>query len=82
MIRSITRRATLGAGLAAAALTRRARAERPPIRVGAVLTDMAGVYAANTGPRIRWWALQLAVEDFLERSITTFRWTSCRLTCS
>jgi branched-chain amino acid transport system substrate-binding protein len=61
---SITRRATIGAGLAAAALTGRARAERTPIRIG-VLTDMAGVYAANTGPGSVVGA-QLAVEDFLK----------------
>jgi len=64
MTASITRRAALGAGLAATALTRRARAERPPIRIG-VLTDMAGVYAANTGPGSVVGA-QLAVEDFLK----------------
>jgi len=49
MISPITRRAVLGTGLAATALTRPARATRaelPPIRIG-VLTDMAGVYAAN-----------------------------------
>ena len=64
MTASITRRAALGTGLAATALTRRARAERPPIRIG-VLTDMAGVYAANTGPGSVTGA-QLAVEDFLK----------------
>jgi branched-chain amino acid transport system substrate-binding protein len=64
MTRSITRRATLGAGLAVAALTGRASAQRPPIRVG-VLTDMAGVYAANTGPGSVA-GTQLAVEDFLK----------------
>jgi branched-chain amino acid transport system substrate-binding protein len=64
MTASITRRAALGTGLAATALTRRARAERPPIRIG-VLTDMAGVYAANTGPGSVVGA-QLAVEDFLK----------------
>src|SRR5580692_10988390 len=64
MTSSITRRATLGAGLAAAALTGRARAQRAPIRIG-VLTDMAGVYAANTGPGSVVGA-QLAVEDFLK----------------
>jgi branched-chain amino acid transport system substrate-binding protein len=64
MTASITRRAALGTGLAATALTRRARAERPPIRIG-VLTDMAGVYAANTGPGSVAGA-QLAVEDFLK----------------
>jgi branched-chain amino acid transport system substrate-binding protein len=64
MTASISRRAALGTGLAATALTRRARAERPPIRIG-VLTDMAGVYAANTGPGSVVGA-QLAVEDFLK----------------
>jgi branched-chain amino acid transport system substrate-binding protein len=64
MTASITRRAALGTGLAATVLTRRARAERPPIRIG-VLTDMAGVYAANTGPGSVVGA-QLAVEDFLK----------------
>jgi branched-chain amino acid transport system substrate-binding protein len=64
MTASITRRAALGSGLAATTLGRRARAERPPIRVG-VLTDMAGVYAANTGPGSVVGA-QLAVEDFLK----------------
>jgi branched-chain amino acid transport system substrate-binding protein len=62
MKRSITRRATVGLGLAAAALTGRARAERPPIRIG-VLTDMVGPYAANTGAGSIAGA-QLAVEDF------------------
>src|SRR5580698_2931672 len=64
MTASITRRTALGTGLAATVLTRRARAERPPIRIG-VLTDMAGVYAANTGPGSVVGA-QLAVEDFLK----------------
>src|SRR5271165_6900360 len=69
MTSTITRRATLGAGLATVtltggALTERAKAQRPPIRVG-VLTDMAGVYAANTGPGSVAGA-QLAVEDFLK----------------
>src|SRR6202163_4409451 len=64
MTASISRRATLGAGLAAAALTGRARAQRAPIRIG-VLTDMAGVYAANTGLGSVAGA-QLAVEDFLK----------------
>jgi branched-chain amino acid transport system substrate-binding protein len=61
---SITRRAALGSGLAAAALPGWARAQRPPIRIG-VLTDMAGVYAANTGPGSVA-GTQLAVEDFLK----------------
>ena len=64
MTASITRRATLGAGLAAATLTGRARAQRPPIRIG-VLTDMGGPYAANTGTGSVTGA-QLAVEDFLK----------------
>ncbi|HEX3992292.1 MAG TPA: ABC transporter substrate-binding protein [Acetobacteraceae bacterium] len=64
MTASITRRAAIGTGLAATTLTRRARAARPPIRIG-VLTDMAGVYAANTGPGSVVGA-QLAVEDFLK----------------
>jgi branched-chain amino acid transport system substrate-binding protein len=64
MTASITRRAAIGTGLAATTLTRRARAERPPVRIG-VLTDMAGVYAANTGPGSVVGA-QLAVEDFLK----------------
>jgi branched-chain amino acid transport system substrate-binding protein len=59
---TMTRRVTLGAGLAAAALTGRARAQRPPIRIG-VLTDMVGVYSANTGPGSVA-GTQLAVEDF------------------
>src|ERR1700688_5039759 len=62
MSSSISRRATLGAGLAAVALTGRARAQRPPIRIG-VLTDMVGVYAANTGQGSVA-GTQLAVEDF------------------
>jgi branched-chain amino acid transport system substrate-binding protein len=67
MASSISRRATLSAGagaagMAAVGLGGRARAERPPIRIG-VLTDMVGVYAANTGPGSVVGA-QLAVEDF------------------
>ncbi|HET7879697.1 MAG TPA: ABC transporter substrate-binding protein [Acetobacteraceae bacterium] len=60
---SIGRRALLGAGVAAAALPRRARAADKPIRIG-VLTDMTGVYAANTGPGSVLGA-QMAVEDFM-----------------
>jgi hypothetical protein len=45
----VRRRTLLGAGIAAATLPRRARAADKPIRIG-VLTDMNGVYAANTGP--------------------------------
>ena len=48
MTASLTRRVTLGAGLAATALSGSARAQRRPIRIG-VLTDMNGPYAANTG---------------------------------
>ena len=61
----IGRRTMLRAGLATAAATtlpRRARAQVQPIRIG-VLTDMAGVYAANTGPGSVLGA-QLAIEDF------------------
>ena len=59
---SITRRVTLGAGLAAAGWTGRAFAQRAPIKVG-VLTDMVGPYAANTGQGSVTGA-RLAVEDF------------------
>jgi branched-chain amino acid transport system substrate-binding protein len=62
---SISRRGILGAGLAAAtttALPRRSRAADKPIRIG-VLTDMTGVYAANTGPGSVLGA-QMAIEDF------------------
>jgi branched-chain amino acid transport system substrate-binding protein len=59
----VGRRALLGAGIAAAALPRRARAADKPIRIG-VLTDMNGVYAANTGPGSVLGA-QMAVEDFM-----------------
>jgi branched-chain amino acid transport system substrate-binding protein len=62
MTGSISRRATLGSGLAAAALPSAARAQRNAIRIG-VLTDMAGQNAANTGPGSVVGA-QLAVEDF------------------
>ncbi|HEX3399477.1 MAG TPA: ABC transporter substrate-binding protein [Acetobacteraceae bacterium] len=63
---SISRRRILQAGAAigtAAALPRRARAADKPIRIG-VLTDMTGVYAANTGPGSVLGA-QMAVEDFM-----------------
>jgi branched-chain amino acid transport system substrate-binding protein len=60
---AIGRRSVIGAGVAAAALPGRARAQRPPIRIG-VLTDMAGVYAADSGPGSVAGA-ELAVEDFL-----------------
>jgi branched-chain amino acid transport system substrate-binding protein len=62
---SISRRGILGAGLAAAtttALPRSSRAADKPIRIG-VLTDMTGVYAANTGPGSVLGA-QMAIEDF------------------
>ena len=62
MTLSMTRRLALGAGVAAAALPRRARADRTPIRVG-VLTDMTGPYAANTGAGSITGA-ELAAEDF------------------
>jgi branched-chain amino acid transport system substrate-binding protein len=61
---SIGRRALLGAGAAAAALPRCARAADRPIRIG-VLTDMTGVYAANTGPGSVLGA-QMSVEDFMQ----------------
>jgi branched-chain amino acid transport system substrate-binding protein len=61
---TITRRASIGASLAAAALPGRARAQRAPIRIG-VLTDMAGPYMANTGPGSVVGA-QMAVDDFLK----------------
>ena len=63
---SIGRRALLGTGLAAAAVPRRARAADRPIRIG-VLTDMTGVYAANTGPGSVLGA-QLGVEDFMRNN--------------
>ena len=56
------RRSVLAAGLVAAALPRRAFAQQKPIRIG-VLTDMAGVYAANTGQGSVVGA-KLAIEDF------------------
>ena len=63
----IGRRAIIRGGLAvgaAATLPRRARAADKPIRIG-VLTDMIGVYAANTGPGSVLGA-QMAVEDFMQ----------------
>ncbi|HSU07502.1 MAG TPA: ABC transporter substrate-binding protein [Acetobacteraceae bacterium] len=61
---SVTRRAVLATGLAAAAARPRiGRAQSAPIRVG-VLTDMAGPYAANTGPGSVLGAL-MAIEDFM-----------------
>ena len=62
---SIGRRTVLGAGFAAGAslaLPARARAQQKTIRIG-VLTDMAGAYAANTGPGSVL-ATQMAIEDF------------------
>jgi hypothetical protein len=70
MTGSISRRATLGSGLAAAALPSAARTQRNAIRIG-VLTDMAGQNAANTGPGSVVGA-QRAVEDFARR-IPTLR---------
>ena len=66
MTASLTRRVTLGAGLAATALSGSARAQRRPIRIG-VLTDMNGPYAANTGQGSITGA-QLAAEDFLKEN--------------
>ena len=62
---TIARRSMLQAGLATAAATtlpRRAGAQAQPIRIG-VLTDMNGVYAANTGPGSVLGA-RMAIEDF------------------
>ena len=62
---TIARRSMLQAGLATAAaatLPRRAGAQAQPIRIG-VLTDMNGVYAANTGPGSVLGA-RMAIEDF------------------
>ena len=62
---SIGLRTVLGAGLAAGAsltLPARARAQQKIIRIG-VLTDMAGAYAANTGPGSVL-CTQMAIEDF------------------
>ena len=62
----IVRRSVLGAGLATAAAgmfqPRHAHAQAAPIRIG-VLTDMNGVYAANTGPGSVLGA-RMAIEDF------------------
>jgi branched-chain amino acid transport system substrate-binding protein len=58
----IQRRHVLAGGVAAAALPRVARAQTKPIKIG-VLTDMVGVYAANTGPASVVGA-KLAIEDF------------------
>ncbi len=59
---SIPRRGLLAGGLAAAALPRSAWSQSKPIRIG-VLTDMVGVYAANTGQGSVTGA-KLAIEDF------------------
>jgi branched-chain amino acid transport system substrate-binding protein len=59
---SIARRGVLAGGVAAVALPRRASAQSKPIRIG-VLTDMVGVYSANTGPGSVA-ASKLAIEDF------------------
>ncbi len=58
----IRRRHVIAGGLAASALSRPARAQSKPIRIG-VLTDMTGAYAANSGPGSIVGA-QLAIEDF------------------
>jgi branched-chain amino acid transport system substrate-binding protein len=58
----VTRRHVLAAASAAAVLPAAVRAQSKPIRIG-VLTDMVGVYAANTGiGSVN--AVKLAVEDF------------------
>jgi branched-chain amino acid transport system substrate-binding protein len=59
---TINRRHVLATGLAAAAIPRAARSQSKPIRIG-VLTDMVGVYAANTGQGSVTGA-KLAIEDF------------------
>ncbi|MEA2772509.1 MAG: branched-chain amino acid transport system substrate-binding protein, partial [Acetobacteraceae bacterium] len=59
---SMGRRYLLAGGLAAAALPRAAGAQAKPIRIG-VLTDMVGVYSANTGPGSVA-GTKLAIEDF------------------
>ena len=59
---SIPRRGLLAGGFAAAALPRAAWSQAKPIRIG-VLTDMVGVYAANTGQGSVTGA-KLAIEDF------------------
>ncbi|HEY0185329.1 MAG TPA: ABC transporter substrate-binding protein [Rhodopila sp.] len=56
------RRGLLVGGLATAALPRTAWTQSRPIRIG-VLTDMVGVYAANTGPGSVA-GTKLAIEDF------------------
>jgi branched-chain amino acid transport system substrate-binding protein len=61
----VGRRGLLAGGMAAAALPPVARAQSKPIRIG-VLTDMVGVYAANTGQGSVAGA-KLAIEDFARR---------------
>ena len=64
---SISRRVVLRGGAiasVAATLPHHARAADKPIRIG-VLTDMNGVYAANTGPGSVLGA-QMAIEDFMQ----------------
>lgn len=58
----IPRRHLLAAGAAAAALPQPVRAQSKPIRIG-VLSDMVGVYSANTGPGSVAGS-RLAIEDF------------------
>jgi branched-chain amino acid transport system substrate-binding protein len=58
----IQRRHVLAGGVVAVALPHVARAQTKPIKIG-VLTDMVGVYAANTGPGSVVGA-KLAIEDF------------------
>ena len=65
MTKMIRRRSVLATGVAvgtAAVLPARAQAQPKPIRIG-VLTDMTGVYAANTGPGSVLGA-RMAIEDF------------------
>lgn len=59
---TIRRRTLLSTAAAAATVPRTLRAAERPIRIG-VLTDMTGVYAANTGPGSVLGA-QIAIEDF------------------
>jgi len=59
---AVSRRHLLAAGAVAAALPRSGWAQSKPIRIG-VLTDMVGVYAANTGAGSVAGA-RLAIEDF------------------
>src|ERR1700749_3551064 len=62
MTLAIARRGLLAGSAAATALPRHASAQSKPIRIG-VLTDMVGVYAANTGPGSIAGS-RLAIEDF------------------